>query len=129
MLGQQEIVLTSVEQYCSEVFRLPRLTDSQERELEGLARLGDTEARTKLIRSFQPRRWKPHACSLLITLHIPYSSPWCLWNLDPYSVQRGSLNIRFTPSLNCHHESSILGTRKKALNKKDSLCQAFLRPM
>jgi DNA-directed RNA polymerase specialized sigma subunit len=50
-MAQQENVLTSLEQYRSEVLRLPRLTDSEERDLERRARLGDEQARQQLIES------------------------------------------------------------------------------
>jgi DNA-directed RNA polymerase sigma subunit (sigma70/sigma32) len=50
-MGQQENILTSLEQYRSEVLRLPRLTASEERELEQRVRLGDEQARQQLIES------------------------------------------------------------------------------
>jgi len=50
-MAQQENILTSLEQYRSEVLRLPRLTASEERELEQRARLGDEQARQQLIAS------------------------------------------------------------------------------
>ena len=50
-MAQQENVLTSLEQYRSEVLRLPRLTGSEERDLEQRARLGDEQARQQLIES------------------------------------------------------------------------------
>jgi hypothetical protein len=50
-MAEQENVLTSLEQYRSEVLRLPRLTDSEERDLEQRARLGDEKARQLLIES------------------------------------------------------------------------------
>jgi len=50
-MAQQENILTSLQQYRSEVLRLPRLTASEERELEQLARLGDEQARQQLIES------------------------------------------------------------------------------
>jgi hypothetical protein len=50
-MADQENVLTSLQQYRSEVLRLPRLTDSEERDLEQRARLGDEQARQLLIES------------------------------------------------------------------------------
>jgi len=50
-MAQQENILTSLEQYRSEVLRLPRLTASEERDLEQRARLGDEQARQQLIES------------------------------------------------------------------------------
>jgi DNA-directed RNA polymerase specialized sigma subunit len=50
-MAQQENVLTSLEQYRSEVLRLPRFTDSEERDLERRARVGDEQARQQLIES------------------------------------------------------------------------------
>src|SRR5215471_6452334 len=50
-MADQENVLTSLEQYRSEVLRLPHLTDSEERDLEQRARLGDEQARKLLIES------------------------------------------------------------------------------
>ena len=50
-MEQQENVLTSLEQYRSEVLRLPRLTGTKERDLEQRARLGDEQARRLLIES------------------------------------------------------------------------------
>ncbi len=50
-MAQQENVLTSLEQYRSEVLRLLRLTASEERDLEQRARLGDEQARQQLIES------------------------------------------------------------------------------
>lgn len=50
-MAHQEIVLTSLQQYRSEVRSLPRLTDSEERELEQRARRGNEQARTQLIES------------------------------------------------------------------------------
>ena len=50
-MAQQENVLTSLEQYRSEVLRLPHLTASEERDLEQRARLGDEQARQQLIES------------------------------------------------------------------------------
>ena len=50
-MAQQENVLTSLEQYRSEVLRLPRFTDSEERDLERRARLGDEQARQQLLES------------------------------------------------------------------------------
>lgn len=49
MQSDQENVLTSLEQYRSEVLRLPRLSASEERDLEQRARLGDEQARQQLI--------------------------------------------------------------------------------
>ncbi len=51
MSNQQEIVLSSVEQYRSEVSRLPRLTRSEEAELVQRARQGDREAKDELVQS------------------------------------------------------------------------------
>jgi DNA-directed RNA polymerase sigma subunit (sigma70/sigma32) len=51
MQSDQEIVLTSLQQYRSEVLRLPRLTDGEERDLEQRARQGDEEARKQLVES------------------------------------------------------------------------------
>ncbi len=50
-MAQQENILTSLEQYRSEVLRLPRLTASEERDLEQRVRLGDEQARQQLIES------------------------------------------------------------------------------
>ena len=49
MQSDQEIVLTSLQQYRSEVLRIPRLSVSEERELERRARLGYPQARKLLI--------------------------------------------------------------------------------
>ncbi len=51
MQSDQEVMLTSVEQYRSEVLRLPRLTQSQERDLVSRARSGDELAKGALIES------------------------------------------------------------------------------
>ncbi len=51
MSSQQEIVLSSVEQYRSEVLQLPRLTRSQEAELVCRAQQGDKQAKDELIQS------------------------------------------------------------------------------
>ena len=51
MQSDQEVMLTSVEQYRSEVLRLPRLTQSQERDLVSRARAGDEQAKGALIES------------------------------------------------------------------------------
>lgn len=51
MSSLEAIVLTSVEQYHSEVLRLPRLTRSEERELVRRARSGDKQAKDELIQS------------------------------------------------------------------------------
>lgn len=51
MSSDQEIVLSSVEQYRSEVLRLPRLTRSEESKLVYRARNGDTQAKEALIQS------------------------------------------------------------------------------
>lgn len=50
-MADQEIVLTSLQQYRSEVLSLPRLTESEECDLEQRARLGDEQARKQLIES------------------------------------------------------------------------------
>ncbi len=50
-MAQQENILTSLEQYRSEVLRLPRLTASEERDLEQRVRHGDEQARQQLIES------------------------------------------------------------------------------
>jgi len=49
MSASQDIVLSSVEQYCSEVSRLPILTRSEERELVHRARSGDRQAKEALL--------------------------------------------------------------------------------
>ena len=51
MSSDQEIVLSSVEQYRSEILRLPRLTRSEESELVYRARNGDAQAKEALIQS------------------------------------------------------------------------------
>ena len=51
MLSDQTVTLTSVEQYRSEVLRLPRLTRSEEEELVCRARLGDRQAKEELLQS------------------------------------------------------------------------------
>ena len=51
MQSDQEVMLTSVEQYRSEVLRLPRLTQSQECDLVSRARSGDELAKGALIES------------------------------------------------------------------------------
>jgi hypothetical protein len=51
MSSDQEIVLTGVEKYRSEVLSLPRLTRSEEGELVYRARNGDTQAKETLIQS------------------------------------------------------------------------------
>ena len=51
MSSIQGVVLSSVEQYRSEVLRLPRLTRSEESELVNRARNGDTQAKEALIQS------------------------------------------------------------------------------
>lgn len=51
MLSKQEIVLSSVEQYHSDVSRLPRLTRSEEVALVCRARQGDQQAKDELIKS------------------------------------------------------------------------------
>jgi DNA-directed RNA polymerase sigma subunit (sigma70/sigma32) len=51
MSSDQEVMLSSVEQYHSEVVSLPRLTRSQECELVRRARLGDRQAKDELIQS------------------------------------------------------------------------------
>ena len=50
-MADQEIVLNSFQQYRSEVLSLPRLTASEERDLEQRARQGDEQARKQLIES------------------------------------------------------------------------------
>jgi RNA polymerase nonessential primary-like sigma factor len=50
-MADQEIVLNSYQQYRSEVSSLPRLTASEERDLEQRARQGDEQARKQLIES------------------------------------------------------------------------------
>jgi hypothetical protein len=50
-MADQENILTSLEQYRSEVLSLPRLTEGEERDLEQRARLGDEQARRLLIES------------------------------------------------------------------------------
>jgi DNA-directed RNA polymerase sigma subunit (sigma70/sigma32) len=49
MQSDQEIVLTSLQQYRSEVLSLPRLSASEERDLEQRVRQGDREARKQLV--------------------------------------------------------------------------------
>ncbi len=49
MSASQEVVLSSVEQYCSEVSCLPIRTRSEERELVRRARSGDREAKEALL--------------------------------------------------------------------------------
>lgn len=51
MSSDQEIVLTSVEQYRSEVLRLPSLTRSEESELVRRARNGNKQAKEALLQS------------------------------------------------------------------------------
>ena len=51
MQSDQNVVLTSVEQYRSEMLRLPRLTRSEEAALVGRARCGDKQAKDELIQS------------------------------------------------------------------------------
>ncbi len=51
MSSDQEIVLSNVEQYRSDVLRLPRLTRSEESEFVNRARNGDTQAKAALIHS------------------------------------------------------------------------------
>jgi len=51
MSSDQEVMLSSVEQYRSEVLRLPRLTRSEECELVRLARSGDEQAKETLLQS------------------------------------------------------------------------------
>ena len=51
MSSVQGVVLSSVEQYRSEVLRLPRLTRSEECELVYRARSGDKQAKEALIQS------------------------------------------------------------------------------
>lgn len=51
MTAIQDSVLTSVEQYHSDVLRLPRLTRSEETELVRRARSGDRKAKDELIQS------------------------------------------------------------------------------
>ena len=51
MSASQDIVLSSVEQYCSEVARLPILTRCEEAELVRRARLGDVQAKEALLHS------------------------------------------------------------------------------
>jgi DNA-directed RNA polymerase sigma subunit (sigma70/sigma32) len=51
MSSKQEIVLTSVEQYRSDVLRLPRLTRQEERELVQRARQGNQQAKETLLQS------------------------------------------------------------------------------
>lgn len=51
MSSDQEIVLSCVEQYRSEVLSLPRLTRSEESALVSRARNGDTQAKEALIQS------------------------------------------------------------------------------
>ena len=51
MSSIQGVVLSSVEQYRSEVLRLPRLTRSEESELVCRARQGDKQAKETLIQS------------------------------------------------------------------------------
>lgn len=49
MQSDQENVLTSLQQYRSEVLSIPRLSASEEREVEQRAHLGDSQARQQLI--------------------------------------------------------------------------------
>jgi DNA-directed RNA polymerase specialized sigma subunit len=49
LINEQVPLLTSREQYCKEVFSLPRLTQEQEIALEEAAKQGDPEARSSLI--------------------------------------------------------------------------------
>jgi DNA-directed RNA polymerase sigma subunit (sigma70/sigma32) len=49
MSASQEVVLSSVEQYCSEVSRLPIRTRGEERELVRRARFGDRQAKEALV--------------------------------------------------------------------------------
>lgn len=51
MSSNEEIVLTSVEQYRSEVLRLPRLTRSEEAVLVQRARQGDQQAKDELVQN------------------------------------------------------------------------------
>jgi len=51
MLADQESTLTSVEQYLSEVSRLPILSRGEEAELVRRARLGDSKAKEELLQS------------------------------------------------------------------------------
>ena len=49
MLSDQDVVLTSVEQYLSEIARLPILSRGEETDLVRRARLGERQAREALL--------------------------------------------------------------------------------
>ena len=51
MLSNQDVVLTSVEQYLSEIASLPVLTRDEEADLVCRARLGDEQAKEALLHS------------------------------------------------------------------------------
>ncbi len=74
MSSLQEIVLTSVEQYRSEVLRLPQLTRQEERELVQRARHGDQQAKETLLQvvCVMLPRWRTGMCVTSRPFFIQY---------------------------------------------------------